>query len=429
MMEKWDVMVLGAGIAGLVAAYEFSKRGKRVLLLDKAHQPGGALRASKVKSYLVDEFYHHIYPHDKLTIQLCEELGVTVDWKYTDSAFFEKGKFYRLTKPFDLFTFAPLSWKNKLALLRLMLIIKFIDKKNYPKYDHISAKEFLIQQSSTEVYEKLFRTLLEAKYGNKLERISAAWIIERLKERSNRNLRGEKLGYVRGGFHILTNALVNAIEKNGGKLKCTAVIEKMDFSNTPATVHYQHSEKKHTATAKTVISTLPPLVLMQLVRFPEEYAERLRKLEYIGACCVLVGLSKPLTPHYWTNIMDSAHFGVVVEQTNFIDAQNYAGDHFVYLSRYPDSKSDLWKMTEEQVGQAFLADLHRLFGKQEVLWHRVFRLPVSGIVYHKGIKDHIVPVMTPIPNLFVAGLFNSYPERGIDRAVALVQRIVKTFEK
>ena len=86
-------------------------------------------------------------------------------------------------------------------------------------------------------------------------------------------------------------------------------------------------------------------------------------------------------------------------------------------------------MTEEQVGQAFLGDMHRLFGKQEVLWHKVFRLPVSGIVYHKGIKDHIVPVATPIPNLFVAGIFNSYPERGIDRSAALVRRIVNHFEK
>ncbi len=428
-MESRDVVVLGAGIAGLVAGYEFSKRGKRVLLLDKANQPGGALRASKVKSYFVDEFYHHIYPHDKLAIKLCEELGVTVDWKYINTAFFEKGIFYRLTKPYDLFTFTPLSWKNKIALMRLMLKIKFIDKEDYQKYDQISAKDFLIQQSSAEVYEKLFRTLLEAKYGDNLERISAAWIIERLKERSNRNLRGEKLGYVRGGFHILTNALVTAIEKKEGKLKCTAVIEKMDLSNTPATIHYQHSGKKHTVTAKTVVSTLPPPVLMQFVSLPEEYAERLRKLEYIGACCVLAGLRKPLTPHYWTNIMEPARFGVVVEQTNFVDAQNYAGDHYVYLSRYPDSKSDLWKMTEEQVGRAFLEDMNRLFGKQEVLWHRVFRLPVSGIVYHKGIKDHIVPVTTPIPNLFVAGIFNSYPERGIDRAAALVHRIVNAFDR
>jgi len=423
-MESWDVVVLGAGVAGLCAAYEFGKLGKKVLVLEKSDRPGGALRVSKIKSYFVDDFYHHVFPRDKLTIQLCKELGVTIDWKYATTAFYENGKFYRLTNPFDLLTFKPLSLKNKLALGRLMLKIKLTKEKDYPKFDHLSAKDFLIKYSNKETFERLFLPLLQAKFGGDLSRISAAWMIERIKLRSDRNLKGEKLGYIRGGFQILTGALVKAIEKQGGRLECNCTISDLKFVKDSASVKYHH-QKKHEMEAKTIVSTLPPKILVQFVSLPKKYADTLSKLEYQGACCVLVGLDKPLTPHYWTNILANVNFGAVIEQTNFVDPKNYAGDHLIYLANYPDKQNPLWKMTDEQVGEKYLADLQQLFGRQNIRWHRVFRLAAAGLVYHMGILDHIVPVTTPIQNLYVAGMFNSYPERSIDRSVALAQEIIK----
>jgi predicted Rossmann fold flavoprotein len=38
--ERWDVIIIGAGAAGLMAAIEAGKRGRRVLILDRADAPG-----------------------------------------------------------------------------------------------------------------------------------------------------------------------------------------------------------------------------------------------------------------------------------------------------------------------------------------------------------------------------------------------------
>ncbi len=424
-MGSWDVVVLGAGVAGLAAAYEFGKQGKRVLVLEKSAEPGGALHATKVKSYYVDDFYHHVFPRDTRTIKMCKELGVTIDWKYVTTAFFEKGIFCRLTKPQDLFTFKILSWKNKFALGRLMLKLKLISASDYPSYDNISAKDFLIKYSNQETYERFFRPLLQSKFGGDLARISAAWLIERIKWRSERNLRGEKLGYIRGGFQVLTDAMVKEIEKRDGRVELNATVKGVKLLKNSARVSFNDEEIE----ADTLVSTLPPRILTQFVNLPKSYAKKLESLEYQGACCVLVGLSKPLTPYYWTNILEPARFGATIEQTNFVDASNYEGDHLVYLASYPDKKSDVWKMSEEEAGKEYLADMHRIFGKQEVRWHKVFRLGASGLIYHMGILENIVPVSTPISNLYVAGMFNSYPERSIDRSVELAQQIVKAEEK
>jgi predicted flavoprotein YhiN len=42
----WDVVVLGAGAAGMLAAVEAGRRGRRVLVVDHAARPGEKIRIS-----------------------------------------------------------------------------------------------------------------------------------------------------------------------------------------------------------------------------------------------------------------------------------------------------------------------------------------------------------------------------------------------
>ena len=57
-MEKYDVVIIGAGPAGLTAGYELSKSDKKTIILEKKHRVGG-LAETKV----FDEFRYDIGPH------------------------------------------------------------------------------------------------------------------------------------------------------------------------------------------------------------------------------------------------------------------------------------------------------------------------------------------------------------------------------
>ncbi|MDX3929615.1 MAG: NAD(P)/FAD-dependent oxidoreductase [Shinella sp.] len=46
MAEKWDVIIIGAGAAGMMCAIEAGKRGRRVLIVDHARAPGEKIRIS-----------------------------------------------------------------------------------------------------------------------------------------------------------------------------------------------------------------------------------------------------------------------------------------------------------------------------------------------------------------------------------------------
>ena len=49
-----DVVVIGAGLGGLLAAAILGRRGRRVLVLERAEQVGGRLRSFESDGYVID---------------------------------------------------------------------------------------------------------------------------------------------------------------------------------------------------------------------------------------------------------------------------------------------------------------------------------------------------------------------------------------
>ena len=51
MSQKWDIILVGAGIGGLTAAAYLAKAGLRVLVLDRNPHPGGTAYAYHRKGF------------------------------------------------------------------------------------------------------------------------------------------------------------------------------------------------------------------------------------------------------------------------------------------------------------------------------------------------------------------------------------------
>src|SRR6056297_1231092 len=70
-MSYYDIIVIGAGPAGLVAAGRAAEKGKKVLILEKMHQEGRKLRITGkgrcniTNDSPINEFIKHIYPNGR----------------------------------------------------------------------------------------------------------------------------------------------------------------------------------------------------------------------------------------------------------------------------------------------------------------------------------------------------------------------------
>jgi len=79
IMKKYDVIVIGAGLAGLTAAYRLSVAGKAVLLLEKENFLGGRTSSFNDDGMKVEAGFHsHIGYYKKLP-SILNEVGVHLD--------------------------------------------------------------------------------------------------------------------------------------------------------------------------------------------------------------------------------------------------------------------------------------------------------------------------------------------------------------
>src|SRR3989338_3218616 len=125
-----DVVVIGAGISGLAAAFYLKKKGLDVSLFEKSEHVGGVIRSLHKEGYLLEEGPNTYMGLTDPVQEMVESLGLTESMvfpqKHASKRFiFRKGKLYRLpTNPFHYFTSGLLSFSSKLRILCEPLVSK-----------------------------------------------------------------------------------------------------------------------------------------------------------------------------------------------------------------------------------------------------------------------------------------------------------------
>jgi protoporphyrinogen/coproporphyrinogen III oxidase len=69
-----DILVIGGGIAGLAAAYEVVRRGKRPLVLEAGPRPGGVILTERVDDFTIDAGPDSLLAQKAGAVELCREL-------------------------------------------------------------------------------------------------------------------------------------------------------------------------------------------------------------------------------------------------------------------------------------------------------------------------------------------------------------------
>ena len=103
------VCILGAGLAGLSAAYQLGRRGLEVLILEAAPDVGGLASSIHIDGTPIERFYHFICRGDSDLIELVSELGIEdlLHWRPSRTSFLYEGELYGFGAPLDLLRFRP----------------------------------------------------------------------------------------------------------------------------------------------------------------------------------------------------------------------------------------------------------------------------------------------------------------------------------
>jgi len=423
------VAVVGAGPMGLAAAYHAAKAGHSVEVLEAAPEPGGMAAHFDFAGLSIERFYHFVCKADTATFALLDELGLgdRMRWRPTSMGFFIDGRLHEWGNPLALIKFPSVSL---LARLRYgLLAFMSTRRERWDALETQSAKEWITRWGGAEVYNRLWKPLLDLKFHEYADNISAAWMWTRVKRvgRSRRSLFQEELGYIEGGSQTLVNALCDAIRSLGGQIRLSTPAKRI-ISNQGCVTGVE--TPNGVVSADAVISTMPtPLVSATVPDLPDDWKAKYDAINNIGVCCVLFKLKKSVTPHFWVNICEpDIQIPGIIEFSNLRPL-----DHTVVFVPYympvthPKFSWPAQQLLDESFG--YIQRVNPATTRDDILASHVARLRHAQPVCEPGFAAKIPPIRTPIKGLQIADTCFYYPEdRGISESVRFAREMVARIE-
>jgi protoporphyrinogen oxidase len=359
-----------------------------------------------------------------------EELGIADKMRFVPAAtaYFTHGKLYKWSTPWALLTFPHLSLISKFRYgLQMFLATK---RSNWEKLDGMTARQWIEGGAGREAYDKLWRSLMELKFYEYAEDISAAWIWTRVKRigTSRRSLFQEELGYIEGGSETLVATLCEALENAGAHLHLGTPVQRVLSENGCVTgVVAGVDENAKTYPADAVISTVPAPLVPQLVpELPEAAKSAYAGIANIGVVCVMLRLQKKVSEYFWVNVVAPD-----IEIPGFIEFSNLRplGSNLVYVPYYMPVTNEKWAWPDAAfVADAFAA-LRRInpaLTETDLIHSAVGRLKHAQPVCGPHFLQTLPPVQTAISGLQAADTCFYYPEdRGIAESIRIGRQMAE----
>ena len=431
------VGIIGAGAAGLAAAYELGKHGHQASVYERAPFLGGQASTFDVGGSRLERGYHHWFTSDTDIIDLVEEIGLGHQIRWIDSTVgtLYDGKIYNFVTPMDLLRFTPLSLPDRIRLGLLTLYLQ--RKKNWRSYENITADEWLRKHAGKRGYEVFWGPMLRGKFGEDFyDQVGMPWVWGKVHTRvasRGKSMLKEKLGYPIGSFGEVFDVLAQRIEEQGSKVHLSTSVNRVVVEDGVATGMEVASDGTSPKQEKfdAIIATTPSFIFPKLVpQLPDDYLSRLTDVSYMAAVLIVLVLDRPLSHVYWLNVADrSIPFVGVIEHTNLISPEHYGGKHIVYLSNYLNTNHPMYAMGHEELLQEYLPHIRKINPDFDMSWvetsyhHKVDAAqPIIGTNYSSRIPDH----RTPFKNLYLANTTQIYPEdRGTNYSVRMGKHVAR----
>jgi protoporphyrinogen oxidase len=417
------VAVLGAGFAGLAAAYDLARGGHRVTVLEAMDQPGGLAAGFRDErwDWPLERFYHHLFTSDAAIIGLAKETGFggRLITRRPITASFYRGRPYALDGVMPVLTFPGIPFPDR---VRLGLAIAYLKvTRNWHALETVPAEQWLRRWMGRAAYEVIWQPLLLGKFGPAYRDVPMSWLWARLHKRSMR------LIYFDGGFQAFADHLHAEVGRRGVSVRLQTPVQAVrPAAGGGLSVDTPDGDEPY----DRVICTTGPHLLARLVpSLPPDYLAGLQRLPYMGAVVAVLALDRQLMRSvYWLS-MDKREFPFLacVEHTNFMGPSHYGGDRLVYLGDYLPPGHRLFALSEDEILAEWLPPLGRINPAFEPAWIRrswLFKTGYAQPVVPLGFSKHIPPLATPIPGLYLASMSQVYPwDRGTNYAVEIGRQV------
>ncbi len=177
MKANLSVVCIGAGPAGLTAAYLLSKQGVAVTVLEQdPDYIGGISRTATYKGFLFDIGGHRFFSKSTEVNELWTEL---LDRDFLDRP--RKSRIYYRNKLFD-YPIRALDALSKLGPFEaLRCVLSYVKAQLWRQPEAKTFEQWVTSRFGRRLFEIFFKTYTEKVWGMKCSEISADWAAQRIK--------------------------------------------------------------------------------------------------------------------------------------------------------------------------------------------------------------------------------------------------------
>jgi oxygen-dependent protoporphyrinogen oxidase len=308
-----DVVVVGAGIAGLAAAYELQRRGLRPLVVERQARAGGVITTDRIDGYVIDGGPDSLLTQKLSATDLVSDLGLESRLVSTlpprTALVLKQGRlvpipdasFLGLPTRWQPFVTSPLfSWTAKLG----MAAKAFANRPSNASDESIGA--FIRRHFGEEAVRYLAEPLLAGIHAGDVERLSVHALFPRLVEleRSRKSLlralwsmpttrppKGAFASFPTGVAEIV-EALVRRLD---GAIQYSSIVSRLDGLSSPYTLTLSSGA---VIQARAVILAIPAWAAAPMLRPVEPSVARwCGEISYVSSATVVLAFDRGQVKH------------------------------------------------------------------------------------------------------------------------------------
>jgi protoporphyrinogen oxidase len=412
------VVVIGAGPAGLTAAYELAARGWPAIVLEKGARVGGLARTEQYHGFHFDMGGHRFFTKVEEVHALWRAmLGPDFLRRPRLSRIYYDGKFFHY----------PLKPGNALGGLgvreSVLVVLSYLRWQLMPYGREDTFEQWVTNRFGRRLFRTFFKTYTEKVWGISCAELKAEWAAQRIKDLSLRaavldmfvKARApiksliEEFDYPRLGPGMMWAAVRDAVERRGGTvhLDCDVVRVRRDGRRITGVV-VAHGGSEEVVAGTDFVSSMPLSELIARLDPPvdPEVRAAAAKLTYRDFLTVCLIVDRPeLFPDNWIYVHDpSVRVGRIQNFKNWSpDMVPDPRKTSLGLEYFCSDGDELWTMPDAELIELGRREIARigLARPEEIEDGCVVRLPKAYPVYDTAYRE-----VLDVVRRFVDGLEN-----------------------
>lgn len=427
--------MIGAGAAGLTAAYVLSKQRIPVDVFEAGPQVGGLARTISLWGQRVDLGPHRFFSTDRRVNNLWLEV-IGPDFLMVDrlTRIFYNNRFFQYPiRPFDaLAKLGPVETLRCLASYGAQLIS--------PAPDHGAFEDWVVRAFGRRLFEIFFKTYSEKLWGIPCTDLDADFAAQRIKKFSLGeairsallpNNRGkhktlvERFAYPVKGTGAVYERMAEKIQANGGRVFLNSPVEAVEMDHGRATGIRLAGEFRPYS---TVISTMPlTLLIERMSGVPDAVRESASRLRFRNTILVYLHVDgTDLFPDNWLYVHSpELRAGRVTNFRNWSpELYGEAKTTILCLEYWAYEEDEMWSLPDAHLIEMAKQEIRStgLIRHSPVTDGRVIRLKRCYPVYARGYKQLLEPIIAwlgTIPNLLAIGRYGAFKYNNQDHSILM----------